>query len=69
MSAQKVELDARDIAILQALADGNESDAIAAQHGICKGRVKNCVKSILDLLGADNRTQAVAMALRRGLIK
>lgn len=58
----------REIRFLQALADGFEYAHIAYNEGMALASVKNLAKLICDKLGADNKTHAVAMALRRGLI-
>jgi DNA-binding NarL/FixJ family response regulator len=61
-------LTSREHAILEMLADGVSNRAIAARLGISRHTVKFHVASILGKLGAGTRTEAVALALRRGLL-
>jgi DNA-binding NarL/FixJ family response regulator len=56
------------IDILQKVADGLRYADIAAERGTTMQTVKNQAQKILELLGADTISQAVAMGLRRGLI-
>ena len=65
----KLAPDPTDLRILQELANGGSVQRIAPILGYAPGTLKHRVKRICDLLGADTRTQAVAMALRRGLIE
>lgn len=58
----------RQRTILQLLADGCRYDAIAAQLGCAKQTIKRATWSAMNRLGASTLAQAVAMALRRGLI-
>jgi DNA-binding NarL/FixJ family response regulator len=62
------ELTARELDVLELLADGLPNKAIAARLGISDQTVKVHVASIAGKLGAANRTDAVRRALRRGLI-
>jgi DNA-binding NarL/FixJ family response regulator len=61
-------LSAREIEVLQGLAAGNSNKAIARQLGISDETVKTHVTSILAKLHAKDRTDAVLIAIRRGLI-
>ena len=61
-------LTARELDVLELLADGLPNKAIAARLGISDQTVKVHVASIAGKLGAANRTDAVRRALRRGLI-
>ena len=61
-------LTRRQRQILQQLADGESSSATARSLGVSEETVKTHTKNILERLGARNRTQAVAMALRASLI-
>ena len=63
------ELKPTDIALLQALADGDTLKALAPTLNREWGTLKKRMRAIRDFLGADTTTQAVAMALRRSLIK
>lgn len=61
-------LTAREIEVLELLAEGLPNKAIAARLGISDQTVKFHVASIAGKLGAANRTDAVRRAVRRGLI-
>jgi DNA-binding NarL/FixJ family response regulator len=62
-------LTARQSEILQMLADGMQTDAVARQLGLSTETVRTHTKRILAKLHADTRTQAVAIAIRNGLIQ
>ena len=55
--------------ILDSMVRGLTNPDIAKQLGICQDRVKDHVNSILAKIGAANRTEAVAIALRKHLLK
>ncbi len=61
-------LTAREIQVLELLAEGLTNKAIAGRLGISDQTVKFHVASIAGKLGARNRTDAVRRAVRRGLI-
>jgi two-component system, NarL family, response regulator YdfI len=61
-------LTAREREVLQMLAQGRGNKQIAARLNISEHTVKFHVASILGKLGASTRTEAVSLALRRGLI-
>lgn len=61
-------LTAREIEVLELLAEGLSNKTIAARLGISDQTVKFHVASITGKLGAANRTEAVRRALRRGLL-
>ncbi len=61
-------LTAREIQVLELLAEGLANKAIAGQLGISDQTVKFHVASVLAKLGAANRTDAVRRAVRTGLI-
>ena len=61
-------LTSREREILEMLADGAHNRAIALRLGISRHTVKFHVTSILTKLGAASRTEAVALALRHGLL-
>jgi DNA-binding NarL/FixJ family response regulator len=68
-AAELVEaLTAREREVLQMLAQGRGNKEIAARMKISEHTVKFHVASILGKLGASTRTEAVSVALRRGLI-
>jgi DNA-binding NarL/FixJ family response regulator len=61
-------LTRRELDVLASMADGLPNKAIASRLGISDQTVKFHVASIIGKLGAANRTQAVRIALRRGLL-
>lgn len=61
-------LQADELRILNLMADGATNQAIADQLFVSEVTVKKKIQEILSKLQADNRTQAVALAIRRGLI-
>jgi len=62
------ELTAREVQVLELLAEGLANKAIAGRLGISDQTVKFHVATILGKLGVANRTEAVRIAVRRGLI-
>jgi DNA-binding NarL/FixJ family response regulator len=62
-------LTAREIEVLGQVAGGNRNRDIAERLFISEETVKGHVKRIMDKLGASDRTQAVAIAIRRGIIQ
>ena len=62
-------LTAREIDIVRLVAGGHANKEIAAQLSITEETVKGHVKNILAKLGANDRTHAVAIALKRGIIE
>jgi DNA-binding NarL/FixJ family response regulator len=61
-------LSPRELEVLVELADGNRNREIGHRLLISEDTVKAHIRSILDKLGAKDRTQAVAIGLRRGFI-
>ena len=61
-------LTTRELMVLRLMASGQSNRDIATALGITERTVKFHVTSILNRLGADNRTQAVALAVRRGIL-
>ena len=61
-------LTSREIEVLRLIAGGNANKLIGDQLSITEGTVKGYVKSILSKLGAKDRTHAVTVALKRGII-
>jgi DNA-binding NarL/FixJ family response regulator len=59
----------REIEVLRHLAGGNRNRDIAERLFISEETVKVHVKHIMEKLGASDRTQAVAIAVRRGIIQ
>ena len=62
-------LTVRQREILQMLADGMQTEAVAKRLGLSTETVRTHTKRILAKLHADTRTQAVAIAIRNGLIQ
>jgi len=62
-------LSAREIQVLQLVAGGNRNKEIAYHLTISEATVNAHVKHILEKLNATDRTQAVTVALRRGIIR
>jgi DNA-binding NarL/FixJ family response regulator len=61
-------LSEREIDVLRELAEGHRNKDIGRHLSISEETVKGHVRSILDKLGARDRTQAVSIGLRRGII-
>src|SRR5215211_6779884 len=63
------QLSAREIEVLRLLVSGRRNREIANALEITEGTVKLHVSSILEKLGADDRTEAVTVALQRGIVQ
>jgi DNA-binding NarL/FixJ family response regulator len=61
-------LSAREIDVLRLISGGNANKEIAAQLSITEETVKGHIKNILAKLGANDRTHAVTIGLKRGII-
>jgi DNA-binding NarL/FixJ family response regulator len=61
-------LTAREVQVLQLVAQGLPNKGIARQLGISENTAKFHVASLTGKLGASSRTEAVTLAARRGLI-
>lgn len=66
--ANDAQLSAREVEVLELIADGNSNKRIARDLSITEGTVKNHVKTILSKLCARDRTHAVTVGLERGVI-
>lgn len=64
----KPSLTQRELDVLQQLAQGRSNKDIARRLAITEGTAKTHVKSILTKLDAISRTEAVAVAHKRGLV-
>jgi len=62
-------LSDREVEVLRHLLDGNRNRDIAEKLFIAEETVKAHMKHIMNKLGANGRTQALTIALRRGLIQ
>jgi DNA-binding NarL/FixJ family response regulator len=58
-----------EIVVLRLIAAGNANKQIADQLSITEETVKSRVKNILSKLGANDRTQAAMIGLKRGIIE
>ena len=63
------QLTRRELDVLEQMAGGNRNHDIAAKLFVAEGTVKIHVKNILQKLRATDRTHAVAIAVRRGIIR
>jgi DNA-binding NarL/FixJ family response regulator len=61
-------LTPREIEILEYIAKGYLNKQIAMELGISEQTIKNHVTSILRKLNANARTEAVVLAIKRGMI-
>jgi DNA-binding NarL/FixJ family response regulator len=62
-------LTTREIEVLRQIAGGNRNRDIAERLFISEETVKVHIKHIMEKLGASDRTQAVAIGIRRGIIQ
>lgn len=62
-------LTARQIEVLKLVADGKSNKEIAALLSITEGTVKSHLHAVIGKLDAGDRTQAVTIALKRGLLR
>jgi DNA-binding NarL/FixJ family response regulator len=62
-------LTEREVEVLRQVADGNRNRDIANNLFISEETVKVHIKHIMEKLGATDRTQAVAIGVRRGIIQ
>ena len=62
------ELSEREIEVLQLMAEGLTNAEIGAQIHLSEGTVRNYISTILSKLQVKDRTQAVVMSIRYGLI-
>lgn len=61
-------LSAEDLDLLSAIAEGASNKDLAEQFFLSEATIKRRVQEILEKLGASNRAQAIAEAVRRGWI-
>jgi DNA-binding NarL/FixJ family response regulator len=62
-------LTSREVEVLRQVAGGNRNRDIAERLFISEETVKVHVKHVMEKLGASDRTEAVAIAIRRGIIQ
>jgi DNA-binding NarL/FixJ family response regulator len=62
------DLTSREVEILRIVAKGNSNKAVASHFGLAEETVKGHMKNILLKLGANDRTHAVTIAMKRGFL-
>jgi DNA-binding NarL/FixJ family response regulator len=62
-------LSKREVEVLKKISEGNRNSDIAALLFISEETVKGHIKHIMEKLGAGDRTEAVAIGVRRGMIE
>jgi DNA-binding NarL/FixJ family response regulator len=67
--ATEDDLSSREIDVLRLIATGNGNREIGAKLSITEETVKNHVTHILAKLGANDRTHAVTIGIKRGIIE
>lgn len=65
---QTVELSERELDVLRLIAQGRSNKEIASTLFVVEGTVKAHVSNILAKLAANDRTQAVTIAIKRGIL-
>ena len=63
------DLTSRELEVLRLIRDGHRNKQIADELAIAETTVNFHIKNILNKLGANDRTHAVTIALRRGLLQ
>ena len=63
------DLTTRELEVLRFIRDGYRNKQIADQLAIAETTVNFHIKNLVDKLGANDRTHAVTIALRRGLLQ
>jgi DNA-binding NarL/FixJ family response regulator len=61
-------LSEREVQVLKLMAEGDRNRDIGERLSISEDTVKVHIRHIMDKLGAKDRTQAVSIAIRRGVI-
>lgn len=62
------QLTEKEVIVLKAIAKGFKSKAIAFDLGVSERTVKSRLTSIYNKLGANSRTEAVTIAMQRGIL-
>lgn len=65
---EKSKLSKREMDVLLLIKDGLRNPEIAENLGLSTKTIENHVRSILQKLGAKNRTEAVVIALKQSMI-
>ncbi len=63
------DLTPRELEVLELIRDGQRNKDIAEKLEISEATVNFHIKNILDKLGANDRTHAVTLAVRRGMMQ
>jgi DNA-binding NarL/FixJ family response regulator len=63
------DLTTRELEVLRLIRDGYRNKQIASELAIAETTVNFHIKNLVDKLGANDRTHAVTIALRRGLLQ
>ena len=69
MEPGRSDLTLREIQVLESIAEGKSNKEIAAAFSIAEDTVKTHLRKLFEKLGASDRAQAVAIALRQHLIE
>jgi len=62
------DLTSRELEVLRLIRDGHRNKQIADRLAIAETTVNFHIKNLVDKLGANDRTHAVIIAIRRGLL-
>ncbi|BBH24373.1 DNA-binding response regulator [Paenibacillus baekrokdamisoli] len=68
-SSEKIALTDKELMVVQAIARGSRSKEIGFDMGISERTVKAHLTNIYNKLGVDSRSQAVAVAVERGILQ
>ncbi|MDH3730859.1 MAG: response regulator transcription factor [Acidimicrobiia bacterium] len=68
VASDETGLSPRELDVLRLVAAGSENKQVARELGLSEATVKSYLKSAYERLGVSSRAEAVAVALRRGLI-
>jgi DNA-binding NarL/FixJ family response regulator len=63
------DLSEREVEVLRSVATGNSNKIVASQLSISEDTVKGHMKNIMVKLGANDRTHAVLIAMKRGFLE
>lgn len=66
--ANHAQLTAREVEVLELIAQGLRNREVGTSLGITEETIKVHMRNIMDKLDAQDRTEAVTLALRRGII-
>ncbi len=67
-AASNLRLTNRELQVLELMALGSDTQAIASDMGVAEATVRTHVKNLFGRLGVHSRAEAVAVGLREGLI-